>query len=347
MINYALLPFSAVYYTGFLVKKRLTRPQNLQKPVISVGNITWGGAGKTPTVMKLAEDLKKLGRKPVILSRGYRRKIAKGKRKIQGKLQKGKENKILVVTDGENIFTSPDEAGDEPCMIAEKVKKVPVVVGKKRYQAGLFAEKKFNPDIFILDDGFQHWVLNRDLDIVCVNAANPFGNGMLIPAGILREPLSALLRAGLILITNCNLVSEKTVEDLKLKIAEFTHAPIILSEIFFNGVREIISDAPSQVKGEIIAVSGIASNELFMRSLELSGLTVNKFFGFRDHHRYSQHELDCMLNRYSESKFITTFKDTVKLRKLKIPSERFYYLETELKIIEGEKIWQEKIKRLF
>jgi tetraacyldisaccharide 4'-kinase len=155
--------------------------------VISVGNITLGGTGKTPAVIQIAKVLQGLGKRVAVISRGYGRK---------------NEDEVLVVSDGRNVKTDPRLFGDEPVLIASSLPGAAVIVGADRYRAGQAALDQFRPDVLILDDGYQHVRLKRDLNIVLIDAADPFGSGRLFPAGILREPLQELARADVVLITN-------------------------------------------------------------------------------------------------------------------------------------------------
>ena len=202
MLKYLLYPLSIIYYLLSELNRILTKSKKLYKPVISIGNVTWGGSGKTPMTIEVAEYILSLGKMPVILSRGYARKNINVKN--------------VIVRDKYNILSNVSVSGDEPYMMASRVN-CPIIVGADRVQSAEIAEQ-FNPDVFILDDGFQHWKLQRDLDIVCVNSLNPFGNGMIIPAGILREKKSALKRAKLVALTNCNLVTEEKLNKVKQEI---------------------------------------------------------------------------------------------------------------------------------
>ena len=162
-------------------------PSNkLECRVISVGNLTLGGTGKTPVVMMIAEILRGNGRKPGILSRGY---------------GGNSKNEINVVCDGENILLSTEIAGDEAVMMAKRLKNVPILVGSDRYQTGRYAIKHFGVDTLILDDGFQHLALKRDMNILLFDHRRPFGNGQLFPAGELREPKKEARRANFVCIT--------------------------------------------------------------------------------------------------------------------------------------------------
>ena len=178
-----LYPFSFLYRAGLGIDRKITTAKELPRPVISIGNITWGGTGKTPLVIKTARYLLSLGVVPCVLTRGYGRK----------------KKDTVIVSDGKNILSSAELSGDEPVSIAESARGAIVVAGADRFWAAKEALASLKPGAFILDDGFQHWALKRDIDIVCVNALNPFGNGFLIPAGILREPISSLQRAELVI----------------------------------------------------------------------------------------------------------------------------------------------------
>ncbi|MFZ0482340.1 MAG: tetraacyldisaccharide 4'-kinase, partial [Desulfobacterales bacterium] len=168
------------YKNGILISKRLSCP------IISIGNITVGGTGKTPMTIYVAQVVKNLGYKVAIISRGY----------------KGKAEKIGgIVSDGKVLLMTPEIAGDEPYMMANRLKDVPVIVGKNRFNAGRLAIEKFDPDVIVLDDGFQHLMLQRDLDMVLIDYHRPFGNGHLLPRGVMREPVSALLCADAIILT--------------------------------------------------------------------------------------------------------------------------------------------------
>jgi len=165
-----LYPLSLLYSVLLKADRKFSIPKKLSKPVISVGNITWGGTGKTPIVIEILNLLINNNLKPVVLTRGYSRI----------------SNFPLLLKES-TIGINHLDSGDEPLLIAKSVPKASVIVGKNRYDNALKFEKRIKPDVYILDDGFQHWNIQRNLDIVCINAANPFGNGMLIPAGILRE----------------------------------------------------------------------------------------------------------------------------------------------------------------
>jgi len=169
-------------------RAKIFKTRRLDCRVISIGNLTLGGTGKTPTVMLVADTLRRRGFKPAILSRGY---------------GGNSTEPVNVVCDGQQILLSPEAVGDEPVMMAGRLKDIPVLTGRARYQTGRYAIERFGADVLILDDGYQHLPLHRDLNILLCDETRPFGNGVIFPAGELREPLSAVQRADLICLTRC------------------------------------------------------------------------------------------------------------------------------------------------
>ncbi|MDQ1330137.1 MAG: tetraacyldisaccharide 4-kinase, partial [Thermodesulfobacteriota bacterium] len=169
-----------------LYRKKIFKQKRLPCKVISIGNITVGGTGKTPMTVYLAEMLAGLGRKIVVISRGYR-----------GRAEKNGG----VVSNGREILMGPDESGDEPFMMAAMLNNIPVRVGQNRYNAGLLAIRNFNPDIILLDDGFQHRKLFRDIDLLLLDSRRPFGNSRLLPRVVLREPAVSIKRSDAFILT--------------------------------------------------------------------------------------------------------------------------------------------------
>ncbi|MCM8779678.1 MAG: tetraacyldisaccharide 4'-kinase, partial [Candidatus Omnitrophica bacterium] len=211
----------SLFYTIILEMIKLfyrQRRRRLAAKVISVGNITWGGAGKTPLVEYIAGYLKENGYRPAVLSRGYKRKDKYAPR---------------VIYNGKNLDASGleiKELGDEAYLLAEKLKDIPLGVFPDRIRCAKIIEEKFHPDTFILDDGFQHWKLFRDLDIVAIDATCPFGDGFIIPCGVLREPKSALRRADIFVITKTN-VNPDT-RDLKSALNKINPAALIVESVY-------------------------------------------------------------------------------------------------------------------
>ena len=186
--------FLAIEARWLIYRLKLVPQTRMACTVISVGNITWGGTGKTPAVTMIANRLREVGKRVTVLSRGYRKK-------------KDRKSDILVVSDGKKLLSSYVEAGDEPYLLSKTLAGIPIIVGKNRIKSGKYAIDRFGTEVLVLDDGFQYWPLKKDLDIVTVDCLNPYGNGYLIPRGSLREPISHLSRADMFLLTRTDLVS--------------------------------------------------------------------------------------------------------------------------------------------
>ena len=332
-----LFPFSLLYRAGLEIDKRISRAKELSRPVISIGNITWGGTGKTPMVIKTARYLISIGLLPCVLTRGYGRK----------------QNDTVIVSDGKDVLSSAELAGDEPRLIAESVRGSIVAAGSDRFRAAKKVLASLKPDVFILDDGFQHWALKRDLDIVCVSSSKPFGNGLLIPAGILREPVSSLKRAGLVVLTNSGISDGK--ESLRKKLTlEFGTEPLSAKLVPQSFTRLI--DKKTMGIGElsvrsVIALSALGDNSGFKKTLEDLGFEVSRHFAFRDHHWFKKSEVLKILSSAKNGEpVVTTTKDAARLESIlgSLPCEdsmKLYTLNVDLIFENGENIWQEKIKK--
>jgi tetraacyldisaccharide 4'-kinase len=337
-----LYPFSLLYIFINMLVSRFTKRRRVNTPVVSVGNITWGGTGKTPVVISVVKELQSRGLNVAVLTRGYFRKAG--------------AKKIEVVSDGKNILSTISLSGDEPMLLAQSLPGAVVIVGGDRFAAATHAAEKFAPDVFVLDDAFQHWRMHRDLDIVCVNALNPFGNGLRIPAGILREHPAALKRAGLVIMTNCDRASDTAVADLEKRLAAYTATPVIRSGYRTAGMRRIIDGAfypVSKFEGRwAVAVSGIAENKSFLRSLEKIHIDMIRHYAFRDHHWYTRKELDdIVLHHMDKYPVLTTAKDAVRLKDAIAAlrpedAERFFALEIEIQITNGEEHWHDALQKI-
>lgn len=299
-------------------KKRYSLPCS----VISVGNITVGGTGKTPMVIYLARLIKKQGHQPVVVSRGY------------GGTLSGEGG---IVSDGKSLLMSSDQSGDEPYLIAEKLLEdsVPVVIGSQRYEAGMEAVSAFNPDVVILDDGFQHMKLKRDLDILLFDAKNPLGNGSLLPRGTLREPVTAAARADLFVLTRVEngkeasalqhfrqSVSENLMAEKLSETPVFTsaHKPSVIGRIE-PGLSEPICTDDVDRNSVVYAFSGIAKNHEFRKTVTEMGFRIAGYAEFEDHYCYSDKdcsELAASAKRKGATALITTEKDQVKLREFNL-----------------------------
>jgi tetraacyldisaccharide 4'-kinase len=299
-VNKFLYPFSVLYAALSKIDRSITKSKTLNKPVISVGNITWGGSGKTPIVIELLKFLADKNLTPAVLTRGYGRKSKEA---------------LLLKNGGENA--NPADSGDEPLLTARSVPQAFVIVGADRYDNALKFEKEINPDVFILDDGFQHWKIKRDLDIVCINAADPFGNGMIIPAGIMRETPKALKRADLTVITNSDMASAESLENLQKQIFEISGKDSIIT--YYGGYeykRINLRDAfdADKLKGkDVYALSGVGFAKGFKNSVEKSGIKIKDSFILRDHQKYDAKTINSIFEKIPDAYAVTTAKDAVKI----------------------------------
>ncbi len=332
-----LYPFSVIYNLLSEFNRKNTHAVKLYKPVISIGNITWGGSGKTPVVIETAKYILSLQKTPVILSRGYRRKTA--------------TKESIAVRDGEKILNTLEMSGDEPYMMAQKVE-CPVIIGADRVQSAELA-KKFSPDVFILDDGFQHWRLKRDLDVVCINAGNPFGNGMIIPAGILREKLTSLKRAGIIIITNCDSVGGNILAEIQNKIYSITDKQPLLAKYGNFKIKNIFGTnyMPFEFfqNKKVFMVCAIGSPSNFRKSIEKFGFLPEKEFVFRDHHEYLTEDMTSIFRDIgSDGIIITTEKDAIKIKDVinQAMAEKIFVLVPEIVFVSGRQELDNKIREL-
>jgi tetraacyldisaccharide 4'-kinase len=275
----------------------LLASHSLGRPVISVGNLTVGGTGKTPAVAMLAKYFIARGKRVAVLSRGYGGSI------------RGE----AVVSDGETLFLTAAEAGDEPFLLASSIPGLMAVVGANRFRAGILALERLAPDIFILDDGFQHLRLTRTLDILLLDSRRPFGNGRTLPAGLLREPRPAAERADIIIYTRCSGEEEPDYFPAKPSCRAFHHL-VGVTPLKGGEVRPF--DTLKGLRG--VAFAGIADPAAFFRDLEEEGLLLAATIPFPDHCSYREAEVrEIMLaaHQYGADYLVTTEKDGVKLGK--------------------------------
>jgi tetraacyldisaccharide 4'-kinase len=307
LLRLVLVGLSLVF--GLVVRLRralyahgLARRRSLPVPVVSVGNLTVGGSGKTPLVQVLARELARRRRRPVVLSRGYR-----GRR----------EEDPAVVSDGERVLLSAMEAGDEPVMLARAVEGLPVVVGRERAAAGRLAIERFAPGVLLLDDGFQHLRLQRDFDIVVLNGAQRPPRRVL-PAGLLREPWSALRRADAVVIAHADGAHAEALRTLLARVApdaprfEGRHRP---THLVLHGTAER-RELDRLAGRRVLAFCGLADPSGFRRTLDELGAEVAVFRSFPDHHEYGPGDLEELVElagAHGAEMLLTTAKDAVKL----------------------------------
>ncbi len=298
----ALLAVLSVPY-GLVVRLRalaygtgIFRVKQLNRPVISVGNLTVGGTGKTPMVALVARLLMSRGKRVAVISRGY-----------GGSLEGG----MHIVSDGKRVLLSAAEAGDEPVHLATTVPGLMAVIGTDRYAAGLLAQERLNPDIFILDDGFQHLRLHRDLNILLMDCRAPLGNGLVLPAGLLREPPAALKRADLVVYTRC---TDAKIPTIHGTIPSCRAGHVLAGvELLPSGERQPFTILHGR-RG--VAFAGIADPDAFFVSLREEGVDLAATVSFGDHCPYGEEEVARLMaaSRTAGADFlITTGKDTVKL----------------------------------
>jgi tetraacyldisaccharide 4'-kinase len=303
-------------------------------PVVSVGNLTVGGAGKTPVVDWIVKYYHRQEKRVAIISRGYGRKT------------KG----VILVCDGALVRVSSDEAGDEPLMLARKNPQAIVVVAEKRYDAVKFITEKFSPalpDVILLDDGFQHRQLSRDLDIVVVHAEyNPFDDH-LVPRGKLREAASGVARADVVLLSKVTKFVD--VPRLLKHLAPY-EKPIVQSRVKIIGLRSFFTEdlVPLGTQPFLytwaFAFSGIGDPNNFMETLEYAGLIVEHQKHFPDHHDYTESDIDFILTevaRHGINIIVTTEKDFYRLKANEILFNALrqtacFYLEIAFEIFDGE-----------
>ncbi len=341
--------YLAIKFRLLLHKLAVIPKTKLPCTVVSVGNITWGGTGKTPAVIMIARLLREKGKRVAVLSRGY------GRRK-----KKGKKSEISIVSDGEKLILSSREAGDEPFLLSKNLPDVPVIVGKNRINTGKYAVDRFGTEVVVLDDGFQYWRLNRDIDIVTIDCLNPYGNGYLIPRGPLREPLSHLSRADIFLLTRVNLVSrddlQRIIGDLRTgnpqcTILESVHRPKYVQGSF-SGEKKSLDFIKDK---RVVAFSSIGNPYSFEKTLEELGAEFIKIFQFPDHHDYQRRDLQEIEATYrtaleeGEVIAVTTEKDVVRLERIISPEvgrifREIWVLKVELEIVRGREEWQRRIE---
>jgi len=349
--------FSGIVQTRFyLYRKRILQDRPLGCLVVVVGNLTMGGTGKTPVVEKFARALRDRGRHVAILSRGYKSKAPPMWKKWWYAISHTEEPPPRVVSDGRSLFLDSEQAGDEPYMLARNLPGVVVLVDKNRVKAGAYAIKRFGCDTLVLDDGMQYLPLKGRLNLLLVDKSNPFGNGHLIPRGVLREPIKHLKRASYVFLTKSNGERDNELEALirshnpEVDIIECAHRPKFLCPI---------SQKPEEVEGRlpleylrgrrIGAFSGIATPESFEKFLmDLGGQIVSRE-RFLDHYRFTEDDLESVFKAAFDAGadfIVTTEKDAVRIDPKRRRVLPLYYLRLEIEIIRGAADFDEAVGRI-
>ena len=328
----ALAPIGGIY--GIFVKARnafyrrgILRTRQVGVPVVSVGNLTSGGTGKTPLVEWTARELASLGRKVCVLTRGY------------GRTDSGRQ---VVASNGQEILADVTQTGDEAFMLAEKLSgQAAVICNADRVSAAAWAIENLESDVFVLDDAFQHQQIARNLNILVVDATNPWGIRRSLPAGILREPIKELSRADCVIITRADLENSGSLQEE----IERLHPgmPVLLSRMRPTQLREVGTNSPLTDSKEIKALPtgafcGIGNSESFFQMLQREGYSLAYQHSFRDHHNFTQADVDLIV-REAQSEgaqaLLTTAKDAAKLRSLNIALP-CYAVEIEIEVEHNE-----------
>ena len=343
-LSYLFLMVVSIRY--FLYRTGLLRRYPLGTQVISIGNVTAGGTGKTPVTEIFARTLAAEGRKVAILSRGYRRKEAPWWQRLFTQVIE----KPLVVSDGRRVLLDSATGGDEPYMLASNLPGVAVVVDRNRVKAGRYAVNRLGCDTLILDDGFQYQKLKHSIEVVLVDSTNPFGNGNLLPRGILREPVRNLKRADIIFLTKCRGDVSAVKEEIRrynttAEIVECNHTPKVMKDVWSR--EEFPLDWLRDKT--VCTLSGIASPKGFENSLRHLGAKVVWCERYADHHRYDASEVLYALNRTADmgaDALVTTEKDAVRFPRLETAPVKCLYLRIAIEILVGGESSTQLINRI-
>jgi tetraacyldisaccharide 4'-kinase len=317
------LPYRLIItFRNRLYDKKIFTVVKLPCPVISVGNIAVGGTGKTPCVIMLARMLQSHGFKPAILSRGYGGSSTKS---------------VNIVADGKNILLDSKTAGDEPFLMAQSLRSIPIIVGPQRIKTGKTAINRFGANVLICDDAMQHRQIFRDINLVLLDGQDPLGNGHVLPRGKLREPIAGLKRASAFLLTRTN-ETPKT-DNINKKLSQTGNIPIFTS---IHKLKDVIKGDYSDkwpiagLKGKkVCAFCGIAKPDSFKKSLLAAECHILSLDTFPDHHNYSRAELEIIKSKFYNNKadlIITTQKDGMRLQNFAEFLSIIYMMRIEMKI---------------
>jgi len=334
------IPYQAVVQTrNRLFDIGVLNSHKVDASVISVGNISVGGTGKTPFVIHLLERLDQLSGsrrvKTAVISRGY----------------KGTGSGTQIVSEGKHVRGTPETMGDEPVLIAESSKRTVVITDKDRLRAARLAISEYKTGLILLDDAFQHRKISRDLDIVLLDGQNPLGNRRVLPAGFLREPVSSLTRADLVVLSKCSGSDDELAEKVG-KLSELMNKPVIATRVvprYWHRVNQGELFAADQIAGKkVVAFAGIAQPDSFFDTVEELGGEIAAHIPLPDHCKYEKKYLDHISKYFVRLKaewLVTTAKDAVKLPYILklLPA---YYLDIGIEVVAGSDILDLKLKKL-
>ncbi|MBC7429097.1 MAG: tetraacyldisaccharide 4'-kinase [Bacteriovorax sp.] len=308
-------------------------------PIISVGNLTFGGTGKTPFTLWLAEYLHTKNKKVMILMRGYKGKL---------------ENSSGIITAGKMMAPDPVEYGDEPLLFARRLEDATIVVGKNRSANLSFYFPKIEPDVVLLDDGHQHIKIKRKLNIVLFDATMPLLRYRVAPLGYMREGFQALKDTDLVVIGKADIAGADKVNLLKVFLRPHLPVGVDFAEVgfrpngFYNAANDLVLTV-EQIKGKkVICVAGVANPESFFKLLEELGAEVIVTESFTDHHYFKPDEINALLS-YAKSEdalLVTTEKDMVRIKKI-VEDDLIVFLEVDIHFLSGEDVTKEIIDSCF
>lgn len=333
----------------FLYRHHLLRSKRFGCLVISIGNLTVGGTGKTPIVEMFAKALISGGRKVAILSRGYKSKI-----NLEKDIQKNKRitGYPRIVSNGRQVLMNAIASGDESFMLAKEVPGAVVLVDKNRVRAARFAIEKFGADTIVLDDGYQYLPLARQVNIILIDCTNPFGNQRLLPRGILREPIKNLNRSNMFFLTKTDSMDlyalKKRLNSInsKAEIVECAHRPRYLNDVY-SGTKKDLNWLAGR---KIVCMSGIASPKGFEDALTKLGAILVSSHRFPDHHIYTRKEIDKIIQCAQVEKaeaLVTTQKDAVRFPQMSQSRDfPLYYLRVEIEMLSGSKDFYDRIGKI-
>ena len=341
-LSYILFPISFLWESIYRLRRFLYHygffhSRRFEVPIISVGNLTFGGTGKTPFTLWLSRFFNESNRKVMILMRGYKGNL---------------EHSSGVLRSGRRLGFNPYEFGDEALLLARRLKDASIVVGKRRGDNLAYYFDKESPDVVLLDDGHQHIQIERRCNVVLFDALMPIDRYKVAPLGYMREGLSALQDADLVVIGRADQVDREKIEELKLLCKPYLNPKVPFAEIryaptgFFNSSFEMVFDT-RQIQGKkAICVAGIASPQSFFNLVESLGADVVQRVSFPDHHYFKVEEIETLLKQAKEegAYLVTTEKDIVKLRRI-VDDERILYLEIQVEFMNGEKEAKEIISK--